>query len=74
MARCGAIDHHFLPPSTYSTAPASAGTCHRHQEFIRFLIAVDAELPAGKAVHVILDNYAAHKHPKVGAWLDNTPG
>ena len=43
---------------------------HRHQELIRFLIAIDAELPTGKAVHVILDNYAAHKHPKVRAWLD----
>ncbi|GLS35097.1 IS630 family transposase [Mesorhizobium tianshanense] len=43
---------------------------HRHQEFIRFLDAVNAELPAGKAVHVILDNYAAHKNPKVRAWLD----
>jgi transposase len=43
---------------------------HRHQEFIRFLNAIDAELPAGKAVHVILDNYAAHKHPKVRAWLE----
>lgn len=40
---------------------------HRHQEFIRFL---DAETPAGKAGHVVLDNYAAHKHPKVRAWLD----
>ncbi len=27
-------------------------------------------MPAGKMVHVILDNYAAHKHPKVRAWLD----
>src|SRR5207344_953416 len=43
---------------------------HRHQEFIRFLNAVNAEVPADKAVHVILDNYAAHKHPKVRAWLD----
>jgi len=43
---------------------------HRHQEFIRFLNAVEAEVPAGKAVHVILDNYAAHKHPKVRQWLD----
>src|SRR5215475_156498 len=43
---------------------------HRHREFIRFLNAIDAELPTGKAVHVILDNYAAHKHPKVRAWLD----
>ena len=43
---------------------------HRHQEFIRFLNAIEAEVPAGKLVHVILDNYAAHKHPKVRAWLD----
>lgn len=33
---------------------------HRHQEFIRFLNAIEAELPKDKAVHVILDNYAAH--------------
>ena len=43
---------------------------HRHQAFIRFLKAVEAEVPASKAVHVILDNYAAHKHPKVRQWLD----
>ena len=42
---------------------------HRHQEFIRFLNAIDAKVPAGKMVHVILDNYAAHKHPKVLQWL-----
>src|SRR6185436_7136526 len=42
---------------------------HRHQEFMRFLNAIEAEVPAGKMVHVILDNYAAHKHPKVRAWL-----
>src|SRR6188768_775855 len=43
---------------------------HRHQEFMRFLNAIDAEVPVGKMVHVVLDNYAAHKHPKVRAWLD----
>ena len=37
---------------------------HRHQEFIRFLNAVEREVPAGKIVHAILDNYAAHKHPE----------
>ncbi len=42
---------------------------HRHQEFIRFLNAIEAEVPAGKVVHMILDNYAAHKHPKVCQWL-----
>jgi transposase len=46
---------------------------HRHQEFIRFLNALNAEVPADKAVHVILDNYAAHKHPKVRTWLDRHP-
>ena len=42
---------------------------HRHQEFIRFLNVINAQVPADKAVHVILDNYAVHKHPKVRAWL-----
>src|SRR3954463_5610470 len=46
---------------------------HRHQEFIRFLNAIEAQVPARKFVHVILDNYAAHKHPKVGQWLDRHP-
>jgi len=42
---------------------------HRHQEFICFLNAIETGAPAGKVVHVILDNYAAHKHPKVRQWL-----
>src|SRR5450631_413465 len=46
---------------------------HRHQEFIRFLNAIEAKVPAGKLIHVILDNYAAHKHPKVIAWLARHP-
>src|SRR5271168_2833167 len=46
---------------------------HRHQEFIRFLNAVDANVPAQKAVHAIIDNYAAHKHPKVMEWLARNP-
>lgn len=46
---------------------------HRHQEFIRFLNAIEAEMPADKTVHVILDNYATHKQPKVRAWLDRHP-
>jgi hypothetical protein len=41
---------------------------HRHREFIRFLNAIEKMVPAKKTVHVILDNYAAHKHPKVIAW------
>ena len=46
---------------------------HRHQEFIRFLNAVEAAVPAGKLVHATADNYAAHKHPKVRAWLARHP-
>jgi len=46
---------------------------HRHQEFIRFLNAVERAVPAGKLIHVILDNYATHKHPKVLRWLGRHP-
>ena len=46
---------------------------HRHQEFIRFLNAIEAQVPAGKLIHAIVDNYATHKHPKVRAWLDRHP-
>src|SRR5690348_3665543 len=46
---------------------------HRHQEFIRFLNAVEREVPAGKLVHAIVDNYATHTHPKVKAWLARHP-
>jgi len=46
---------------------------HRHQEFIKFLNAVERKVPAGKIIHVILDNYGTHKHPKVDAWLADHP-
>jgi transposase len=46
---------------------------HRHQEFIRFLNTIERQVPAGKVIHVILDNYATHKHPKVLAWLKRHP-
>jgi transposase len=55
---------------------AVIGRCmqrHRHQEFIRFLNAIEAEVPAGNLVQVILDNYATHKHPKVMQWLARHP-
>ena len=42
---------------------------HRHQEFISFLNHLDHQVPAALAVHLIADNYATHKHPKVKAWL-----
>jgi transposase len=44
---------------------------HRHQEFIRFLNVIDAKVPKMKAVHIIVDNYATHKHPKVLEWIEN---
>jgi len=43
---------------------------HRHQEFIRFLNKINRETPAGRELHLIVDNYATHKHPKVLAWLE----
>ena len=46
---------------------------HRHQEFIRFLNLVDAQVPKRKAIHAIVDNYATHKHPKVREWLKRHP-
>ena len=46
---------------------------HRHQEFLRFLNTIERAVPAGKVIHVILDNYATHKHPKVLAWLARHP-
>jgi transposase len=52
------------------------GSClpqHRHSEFLKFLKIIDAEVPAGLAVHLILDNYATHKHAAVRAWLTRHP-
>jgi transposase len=46
---------------------------HRHQEFILFLNHIERETPADKSIHVILDNYAAHKKDKVRAWLARHP-
>jgi transposase len=42
---------------------------HRHQEFLAFLRHVEASVPADLDVHLVLDNYGTHKHPKVKAWL-----
>jgi transposase len=46
---------------------------HRHQEFLRFMRRVEREVDPALEIHVILDNYATHKHPKVGAWLERHP-
>jgi transposase len=42
---------------------------HRHQEFIKFLKQIDAETPLDLDLHLIVDNYATHKHPRVQSWL-----
>lgn len=42
---------------------------HRHQEWLKFLRMIDQTVAAGKHVHIICDNYATHKHPKVERWL-----
>lgn len=52
------------------------GSClpkHRHGEFLKFLRTVDANVPVGLDVDLILDNYATHKHPNVKAWLAKNP-
>ena len=46
---------------------------HRHVEFLKFLRTIDREVPKGLQVHLILDNYATHNHPKVKAWLAKHP-
>lgn len=46
---------------------------HRHQEFLAFLRHVDREIPPEFDVHLIVDNYATHKHPRVRAWLARRP-
>lgn len=46
---------------------------HRHQEFLRFLRKIERAVPAGLDIHVILDNYATHKHPTVRTWLEKHP-
>ena len=46
---------------------------HRHQEFLRFLRRLDEEFPADKTLHLILDNYGTHGHPKVRQWLARHP-
>jgi transposase len=52
------------------------GTCmkrHRHQEWIKFLNLIDEQTPANKDLHLIVDNYSTHKHPKVLSWLSRHP-
>src|SRR6266481_5705292 len=44
-----------------------------HEEWIQFLSMIEAATPPGKQVHLIMDNYSAHKHAAVGQWLAEHP-
>ena len=46
---------------------------HRHQEFLAFLRHIDQQVPERLDVHLIVDNYATHKHPRVRVWLARRP-
>ena len=81
--KCGTMTHDYKRHGTTTLFAALntldgvvLGRCmqrHTHQQFIRFLNAVERAAPADKPVHAILDNYATHKHPKVKAWLARHP-
>ncbi len=77
--RCGTMTHDYKRHGTTTLFAAIElakgrliGKCmpnHRHQEWIKFLKLIDAETPADRELHLIVDNYATHKHPKVKSWL-----
>lgn len=46
---------------------------HRHIEWLRFLRQIERETPRKMDIHIVLDNYGSHKHPKVMAWLEKHP-
>ena len=46
---------------------------HRHQEYLGFLREIEKNVPETLAVHIIVDNYATHKHPRVKRWLAARP-
>ena len=81
--RSGTMTHDYKRNGTSSLFAALevltgkvTGICqsrHRHQEFIRFLNHVDGQYAEDLDLHVILDNYGTHKHPKVLAWLKRHP-
>lgn len=81
--RCGTMTHDYKRNGTTTLFAAVnvaqgqvIGTCqpqHRHQEWIKFLKLIDAETPPELDLHLIVDNYATHKHPKVKAWLKRHP-
>ena len=81
--RCGTMTHDYVRHGTTTLFAALdvltgrvIGRCmqrHRHAEFIRFLNAVERDVPKDKRIEAVVDNYATHKHPKVRAWLKRHP-
>jgi transposase len=81
--RCGTMTHDYKRNGTttlFAAIEVGQGeviaTCmkrHRHQEWIKFLKLVDEKTPEELDLHVIVDNYATHKHPKVKKWLERHP-
>jgi transposase len=81
--RCGTMTHDYVRNGTTTLFAALEmaegrliGTCmsrHRHQEWIKFLKQIDEQTPADLDLHLIADNYATHKHPRVLAWLKRHP-
>ena len=55
------------------TVIAQCQSRHRHHEWLKFLQLLEAQTPAGRELHLILDNYATHKHPKVQKWIGRHP-
>lgn len=81
--RCGTMTHDYKRNGTTTLfaaiellSGAVIGECmpkHRHQEWIKFLKMIDERTPQELALHLIVDNYATHKTPKVKAWLKRHP-
>ena len=81
--RCGTMTHDYKRNGTttlFAAIEMAAGkvisTCmdkHRHQEWIKFLKQIDQETPSDLDIHMIVDNYATHKHEKVTNWLKRHP-
>ena len=81
--RCGTMTHDYKRNGTatlfaaMSTLDGSViGICddrHRHREWLKFLRVIDDLTPPDKELHLIADNYATHKHPKVQKWLARHP-
>ena len=81
--RCGTLTHDYKRHGTTTLFAALStldGTLisdcmdrHRHQEWLKFLRRIDRETPPDQELHLIVDNYATHKHPKVQRWLHRHP-